>query len=238
MRRPLRARPLSGHRSAVCARRTGSSGWSARRWRAASPWSSCATTRRRRPSSWRSAARLVEMLRAQRRAADRQQPPRRRRWPPAPTGSMSARPTCRAGRSAGAARAGCHPRLEHHRRRTSSRRRRSGMPSTIWASGRSSPPAPSSTRRRPWGWMASPRSARARSCPSSPSAGSAWRNAAATIRAGRRRHRGGLGDLRRRRPSHRRPGAGPHGARRQGLSGVRAYSCPGSARSARRAPAG
>ena len=40
---PLRARPLSRHRPRALRAPAASSAWSARRWRAASPWSSCAT---------------------------------------------------------------------------------------------------------------------------------------------------------------------------------------------------
>ena len=118
-----------------------------------------------------------------RRAADRQQPPRGR------GGRRGCRGSCRPGRRV--ARPGASPARGHEPSSGLSitapeqvAGRAIRRASTIWASGRFSPPRPRPTRRRRWGWPALPRSGRARRCPSSRSAGSTVTNAAAAIAAG------------------------------------------------------
>ena len=111
------------------------------------------------------------------------------------------------------ARARSHRRAEHHRA-GAGRGRRSAAWSTIWASARFSPPRPSPTRPRRWGWPAWPPSAPAPPCRSSPSAASTRGNAAAVIAAGadgdRRRVRG----VRRGRAARGGAGSGVGGAAR------------------------
>ena len=177
----LRPRPLSGHRPRALRRPRHRARGRARRSRAASPWSSCATTLTPADELIALARRLDGDAGRPRGAADRQQPAGRRPGCGA-AGLHVGQADTAAGRGARAASARRDPRPQHHRPRPA-RRCRSGA-------GRLSRRRPDlrhrdQARRRPGHGPGRPRrsAARGRRCPSSPSAAST-RQCRSDLRAG------------------------------------------------------